>query len=354
MFNKRRTKQFWLRLGNLSAIGAVIMLTMAAVSAQDNINLMMLPVGDGQLSTTTPAVGSVFSCTVPRGGGGASAAGPWFSADMTTFDLTAKALVDGAVAWNGTCDITLTGDTRILSGNGLPIDDTTGTYPIAQNDDAYPYDRNPNSIAAQVISVEVPTNPTVAAQASCLQLGGIGVLLSGVQLFNALDGEGRDAVAWETQDGCQGHPERNGAYHYHNLSTCVTENEDGVGHSELVGYIYDGFGLYGHYGENGEVVTNADLDTCHGHTHIIEWDGQTVEMYHYHATFEYPYTVGCYRGTPAEGIGQMMGSPGGNQQGPPNGQPPQGGGNSGPPRGGGNGSPPPQGGSNGGPPPRQG
>ena len=31
--------------------------------------------------------------------------------------------------------------------------------------------------------------------------------------------------------------------------------------------------------------------------HEITWDGEKVTMYHYHATHEFPYTVGCYRGT---------------------------------------------------------
>ena len=35
----------------------------------------------------------------------------------------------------------------------------------------------------------------------------------------------------------------------------------------------------------------ATLDACHGH---VGPDGG----YHYHATSGYPYTVGCYRGTP--------------------------------------------------------
>jgi len=38
-------------------------------------------------------------------------------------------------------------------------------------------------------------------------------------------------------------------------------------------------------------MTNADLDECHGHAH-------GTLGYHSHATIEYPYTVGCYRGTP--------------------------------------------------------
>ena len=75
--------------------------------------------------------------------------------------------------------------------------------------------------------------------------------------------------------------------------------DEGTGHSPLVGYALDGFGIYGHRGEDGEVVTNEDLDECHGHTHEIEWDGQTVEMYHYHATWEFPYVVGCFHGTNA-------------------------------------------------------
>ena len=46
-------------------------------------------------------------------------------------------------------------------------------------------------------------------------------------------------------------------------------------------------------------VSNADLDECHGHTHAVTWRGKKTRSYHYHATAEYPYTLGCYRGTPA-------------------------------------------------------
>ena len=67
------------------------------------------------------------------------------------------------------------------------------------------------------------------------------------------------------------------------------------------------------------MLTNADLDECHGHTHAIAWDGRTVTMYHYHATWEFPYVLGCFRGTstvraPAFGSGAG---------GPPGGPPPR-------------------------------
>jgi hypothetical protein len=60
----------------------------------------------------------------------------------------------------------------------------------------------------------------------------------------------------------------------------------------------DGFGIYGPYSENGVFVTNEDLDECHGHEHEIEWEGEMVNMYHYHLNNEYPYSVGCYKGEP--------------------------------------------------------
>ena len=87
--------------------------------------------------------------------------------------------------------------------------------------------------------------------------------------------------------------------HYHSQSECIDDNEPGQGHSPLIGYALDGFGIYGHHGEQGETLTNDDLDECHGHTHEIEWDGETASMYHYHATWD-PYTVSRFRGEPAQ------------------------------------------------------
>lgn len=63
-------------------------------------------------------------------------------------------------------------------------------------------------------------------------------------------------------------------------------------------YALDGFGIYGPQGEGGRVMTNADLDECHGHEHSVAGDtGKIATRYHYHATAEFPYLVGCYKGT---------------------------------------------------------
>ena len=296
-------------------VGSVLLFNMVGlVSAQDTPDLTHLPIGDGKVSTT-PQVGYIYLCnTQPMGQGGAGTDGPWIHSDGT-FDLTAKATVDGAVEWpEHAFTITLDGNTRHITTNDLP-DHTTGTFPIASTDDAYQYDRNPNSIKTQNYVADLPTMPVTASQPTCLTGGTIGVTLSGTVIFDGLDAGNRDAVAHETQDSCQGHPQQEGAYHYHNLSSCIPDTASGQ--SALMGYALDGFGIYGPRDASGKILSNADLDECHGTTSEVDWDGQKVTIYHYVATYEYPYTLGCYRGTPIRLSGEQMGGPlgqGGNGQ----------------------------------------
>jgi len=271
------------------------------------VDLTHLPLGDGHVAQNAQ-VGSVWACVTGFGGGGAQLDEPWIHSDGT-YDLTAKVVVSGAVDWPSAFNLSLEGDRRLVTGNGLP-DHPTGQFPISPADAAYQYDRNPNAVASQELNLDLPAMPAQAETPSCLPMGPVGVLLSGALFFNALDAGGRDAVAHELQDGCQGHPQVTGVYHYHSLTPCLSQVvDDGVGHSPLVGYAFDGFGIFGRRGESGEVLTSAGLDECHGHTHVIEWDGQQVEMYHYHATWDYPYTIGCYRGTPAQTAIRGPGAP---------------------------------------------
>ncbi|MGO8997639.1 MAG: YHYH protein [Polyangiaceae bacterium] len=282
--------------GTEAADAAAVGAAQDAGATEDASILLTLPIGDGKY-LAYPQQGYVFSCQQTFGGiGGASVDGPWIHLDAGTFDFLAKVVVEGAVSWpTRTFDAGLGGATRTVTGNELPVH-STGTFPIATTDPAYAYDQNPNSIEAQTLSWALPATPTVAASPTCLGGGPIGVMLTGAVLYDALDGEGRDALAHEAQDSCQAHPQPTGEYHYHSLTECIAD--PGTGHSALLGYARDGFGIYGRRGENGETLTNADLDECHGHTHAITWDGATVTLYHYHATYEFPYTLGCFRGTP--------------------------------------------------------
>jgi len=253
-----------------------------------------VPLGDGHKSTTTPAQGSVYYCNQPGGVGGANGAGPWIHG--TTWDSTAKVAVRGDVTWtHADYNQTVQGDTRVIVTNDLPKGQPTGTFPIAPSDPAYQYDQNPNAITAQPNTIRLPVSPAPATQPGCLGGGPIGILDDGVYLFDALDGPGRDAVAHETQDRCDGHPAPGGAYHYHDVSSCILAGAKGS--STVVGWAFDGYPIVVERDAAGKLPADADLDGCHGRTSPILVDGTVVTMYHYDATLEYPYTLGCFHGT---------------------------------------------------------
>jgi hypothetical protein len=255
-----------------------------------------LPLGDGKVSTS-PQVGYIDSCTTSFRGGGARHAGDWINESAGTWNSETKVSVTGSVDWpTASFSNTLPGNDRILTTNDLPLKDLTGTFPIARSDPAYQFDTNPNHIAAQTITLTLPANPAAAATPNCVSLGYIGVLTNGVLLFNALDDAGRDAVAHETQDTCDGHPDGRERYHYHNIASCIRSRS--TGSSTLVGYAIDGYGIYVERDRKGNLPTNADLDVCHGRTSQVEWNGKQTTIYHYDATLEYPYTIGCFHGTP--------------------------------------------------------
>jgi hypothetical protein len=254
-----------------------------------------LPLGDYHVSLTTPAVGSIYICNI-LGGGGAFADGPWIHSNGT-WDSTTKVSVQGSVNWpTASLQITPQADRRIIDGNGLPISHTTGVFPIQPTDPAYAFDRNPNPIHASTVAISVPLDPVVATQPSCLPGGPIGYSTTGVAFFDGLDAADRDANAHEIQDHCGGHPQESGIYHYHSASECIP----GVDNSTptLIGYALDGFGIYNSRDQNGNELTNNDLDECHGTTSPVPWNGTTQTIYHYVATRAYPYTLGCFRGDP--------------------------------------------------------
>eukprot|EP01084_Bolivina_argentea_P099002 177964_1 len=183
--------------------------------------------------------------------------------------------------------------------------------------------------------INIPAYPCISDYSgdgfavNCI-LDELGIALNGVSIFSpAADQECTDAVEAEktTFDHCGGHATMDGNYHYHLAPSClldILQDADTINknyaHSAQIGWIFDGFPIYGPHGLNGEYInlcsdTNANqsdcLDSCGGHMqHTI--DGFT---YHYHIagpigdlitvpvnptpdTDKYPYTIGCFRGIP--------------------------------------------------------
>jgi hypothetical protein len=157
--------------------------------------------------------------------------------------------------------------------------------------------KNPNSIMEQTATIKIPLNPVVASTHAATPLGAIGIAINGVALFNQYAGPNNQALTGEiaTFDKYYGHPQQQGVYHYHVEPLYLTTVKSTK--SGLMGFLLDGFPVYGPKEENGTAVTNATLDVYHGHTHAtLDYPNS---IYHYHFTDEAPYLNGNgFYGTP--------------------------------------------------------
>ena len=233
---------------------------------------------------------------------------------------------------------------------------------------------------AQSSTNSFPLTPEIAQSVTYpSQRGSQATAVNGVAIFGPEDSNGADVViaTYTTDDEprlatCDAHSEpMSGVYHYHADGNCIHyhgsmadydfSKVDSSAHSKIIGWVPDGFPIYGSYGyaEDGETVKEmvssyrfkdgadgsngqedqeyveglGDLDECNGHT------GPTPEfpdgIYHYHSTksgggggLGFPYFPLCYRGVVPSSGGMTGGSSGGTTSGGGGGMPPSGGGSS--------------------------
>ncbi|MDP5158118.1 MAG: YHYH protein [Flaviramulus sp.] len=154
--------------------------------------------------------------------------------------------------------------------------------------------QNPNEIAEQNIVLTINLNPKEALNKEATPLGPIGISRNGVVFFNQYAGPDLPLTnEINSFDQWLGHPTGGSIYHYHIEPTYLTTT---FGEDAFLGLLADGFPVYGPV-ENGETISNTDLDAYHGHTSATTDfpDG----IYHYHITSEDPYLNGNgYFGTP--------------------------------------------------------
>ncbi len=79
-------------------------------------------------------------------------------------------------------------------------------------------------------------------------------------------------MAGHTVDGCGGHPAPTHQYHVHSgigmetsdlRKTCGLPVDEPKTHSELLGWMFDGYGLYGKYSLNGMLMSFLKLKTLY-------------------------------------------------------------------------------------------
>lgn len=222
-----------MKLSILSSISLMLFLSCCTSCSKDTTT-----------DTSTGTVPTVFSTNVKSA--------VTLSASLTTVTLKSKGLPDHVSPYWGT-------------GNVLFEAQTTGK------------NVNPNILKSQNFSMTIPINPEAATTKEETSLGPIGMALNGVAIFNDREGGNVpvDAGVLTSFDRAGGHGGPGGLYHYH-FNGDFTSKDD----AKLIGWLRDGFPIYGRKDKDGTYPSN--LDTNGGHT------GATTEylngIYHYHCS----------------------------------------------------------------------
>lgn len=255
--------------------------------------------------------------------------------DTGDTDTAATSVLAGveAAQWSDNVTIEIGDDSFRYASNGIPSHElpdqflvpTEGSFSPPVGEDEVEATDTSVAVVESPVDIDIPLNPVFSDTTTDTNLGTIGVVLSGAQLFNDYEDQDRSFVAVDDNfdvggvsfvDSCNGHPLALGAdgvgqgnYHYHGVPYCITDAVDVDGeHSTILGFLIDGFPFYGPKGDAGATISSDDLDECSGHV------GATPEfpngIYHYHLTEDRsPYTVDCYHG--------VVETSGANTSGPP-------------------------------------
>ncbi len=211
----------------------------------------------------------------------------------TTTTSNTPSLPAGYEKFTGSATVQLSGSTVIITSTDIP-NHKSPYFGVGNANYVAPTAGivlNPNKIAAQNYVFHIPATPTPAASPSDTPLDAIGVSLNGVVFFNQY-AAGRTPLTTEviSFDQYNGHPAMQNNYHYHFEPLFLTASSKAA----LIGFILDGYPIYGPQETSGAAPTG--LDACNGHTHATaEYPGGT---YHYHVVSSPPYLVGCFHGTP--------------------------------------------------------
>jgi hypothetical protein len=135
----------------------------------------------------------------------------------------------------------------------------------------------PGSLISQNFSMTIPINPVEANVKEATSLGPIGMALNGVAIFNDREGGNVpvDAGTLTTFDRGGAHSGPGGLYHYHFNGDFTSKND-----AKLIGYLRDGFPIYGRKDTTGIVPTNLDVNGGH----VGPTQNYPAGIYHYHCT----------------------------------------------------------------------
>jgi hypothetical protein len=243
------------------------------------------------------------------------------------------------VKWTSNVFRTLGEGSWTFRSNGLPASNFLATN--------YAVPSNPLEVSAAGASViasatvlrdqnydyTLPLTPIYTKKVTAANQGPIGFLLDGAALYNPYEANHStvatsdnfiatvNGVSASFLDSCDGHPGPGGQYHYHGLPACLvsyatggtttvtsvtevsTKTTSAVSEANtasrrpvILGFAFDGFGIYDNISMSGETIPVSSLDDCNGIFSAVP--GYPRGVYHYvlENVKGVRSSIGCFHG----------------------------------------------------------
>jgi uncharacterized membrane protein len=243
------------------------------------------------------------------------------------------------VKWTSNVTVSYAKSSWTFTSDGLPANNFVATdYAVPAN----PFDVSASgaSVIASAMVLKdqnydytLPLVPKYSKSVTEANQGPIGFLLDGGALYNPYEANhatvatsdnfvaSQNGVAASFLDDCDGHPGPGGQYHYHGLPAClvsyatggtasvasvtstagattagVTEDNAASRRPVILGFAFDGFGIYDNVAMNGTTVLVSALDSCNGIFSPVP--GYPHGVYHYvlENVKGARSSLGCYHG----------------------------------------------------------
>ena len=273
---------------------------------------------------TRHAISFTASALVVATGSVVAPAAAWASAAHKYGPSTrqSEVVAERDVKWTSNVSTTVGRGSWTFKSDGLPASNFVATnYAVPSN----PFDVSATG-ASVIASASVlqdqnydytlPTVPVYSKRVTTTNQGPIGFLLDGAALFNPYEANHStvatsdnfiatvNGVSASFLDSCDGHPGPGGQYHYHGLPTCLVSSATGGATSVssvtalsgtttsavqevnaasrrpvILGFAFDGYGIYDNVAMNGKTIPVASLDACNGIFSPVP--GYPHGVYHY-------------------------------------------------------------------------
>jgi hypothetical protein len=189
----------------------------------------------------------------------------------------------------------------------------------------------------------LPLTPEYSKSVTAANQGPIGVLLDGAAMYNPYEANHATVATADNFiatsggqtasfiDSCDGHPGPGGQYHYHGLPAClvayatgghptvasvtslagsrtagVNEKSPAAKKPVILGFAFDGYGIYDNVAMSGKTIPVSALDACNGIFSAVP--GYPHGIYHYVLeNIKGPRSsIGCYHGVVSSAYTQAL------------------------------------------------